>query len=104
MNFADLYSTGETRNKPDERPSHDSWGASTVQGGEQGHSEATSKAHEWVDYYTSVEEVAIQHDTRSVSEALRQRSYLVSDFLRSSLVRFHWRDEHLSIHNGSLWK
>lgn len=104
MNFADLSSTGETRDKLDERPPHDLWSASTVQGGEQGRSKATSEALEWVVYYTSVEEVAIQHDTRSECEALRQRAHLVPVFLRSPLVRFLWRDEHLSIHNGSLWK
>lgn len=104
MDFADLYSTGETRSKLDERPPYDSWSASTVHGGEQGHSKATSETHEWVVYYTSVEEVVIQYDTRSECEALMQRSHLVPDFLWSSLVRFHWRDEHLSIHNGSLWK
>ena len=84
MNFADLYSTGETRDKPDERPPHDSWSASTVQGGEQGHSKATSEAHEWIVYYASVEDVAIQHDTRSECEALRKRAHLVPVFLRSS--------------------
>lgn len=104
INFADLYSTGETRDKLDERPPHDSWSASTDQGGEQGHSKATSEAHEWVVYYASVEEVAIHHDTRSECEALRQRAHLVPVFLRSPLVHFHRGDEHLSIHNGSLWK
>lgn len=51
MNFADLYSTGKTGYKIDERPPHDSRSSSTVQGGEQGHSKAAS---EWFGYYASV--------------------------------------------------
>jgi len=49
-------------------------------------------------------EVAIQHEMRSECDILRQHTHLVLAFLRSSLVRFHWHDEHLSIRNGSLWK